>query len=58
MEVRCDVSMRRSKEEASRWSWKTYGIPKWKCTGNCESCICGLVKTWKGTWEHNGGQYE
>lgn len=53
-EIRCDVPMKRSKEEASRWSWDTYGIPQWKCTGNCESCICGLKKNWRGLWEHIG----
>lgn len=54
MEVRCDTAMRRSKERASNESWKVYGIPKWKCTEDCENCICGLRKDWKGQWEHIG----
>lgn len=58
MTIRCDTAMRRSKERANNESWKIYGIPKWKCTGECERCICGMKKGYKGAWEHNGFEHE
>ena len=51
MTIRCDEAMRRSKEQAR--SWTASGIPKWKCKGNCETCICGMRQNLKFEWEHN-----
>ena len=53
MTIRCDKSMRRSKERAVNESWAIYGIPKWRCTGDCAKCICGMKQDIKGVWEHN-----
>lgn len=53
MKIRCDEPMRRSKEHTR--SWTVYGIPKWRCTGECERCICGMKQDDKGIWEHNEG---
>ena len=50
--IRCDEPMRRSKERAVNESWGVYGIPKWKCTGKCSQCICGLVMDSFGVWSH------
>lgn len=55
MEIRCDEAMKRSKEKASNESWKIYGIPEWKCTGECANCICGMKQNSKFEWEHIGG---
>ena len=55
MDIRCDESMRRSKERCY-----TPFHTRWRCTGECKACICGLRKTQTGDWEHvttsgNGG---
>ena len=42
MEVRCDKSMRRSKERARNW----------ECTKECCKCICGIVKDANGNESH------
>lgn len=39
--------MRRSKEKG----FITPGR-RWKCTGECRECICCLVKSEDGNWEH------
>lgn len=51
MRIRCDTSMKRSKEEAM--SFQVYRIPKWKCNNDCERCICGMTfDSFKGVWSH------
>ena len=39
---RCDEPMRRSKEKTHRW----------KCTGKCKTCICGITIDQEGNEEH------
>lgn len=54
--IRCDEPMRKSKEQAR--SWEVYGIPKWRCTRDCERCICGMkLDRHSGAWEHNNTQH-
>ena len=50
MTVRCDKPMRRSKEKTRMI--EAFNIPKWKCTGKCYNCICGIVKDEDGTETH------
>lgn len=45
--IKCDEAMRRSKERC----YKPAG-DKWRCTGECRECHCGLHKKDDGTWEH------
>ena len=55
MTIRCDEALKCSKERASNESWKVYGIPQWKCTKECERCICGMkYNETNGSWEHIG----
>ena len=51
-EYRCDEAMRRSKEKARAVT--PFGFPKWRCTGECRACVCGMVKLSSGNWVHNG----
>lgn len=51
MKVRCDKSMRDKKEKISR-KYYNYNVKKFICTGNCESCMCGMVQNQSGQWEH------
>ena len=54
MEIKCDEAMRRSKESSAR---ETFRLKKWRCTQNCESCICGMkFDSIHGFWEHNDTQ--
>lgn len=55
MTIRCDEPMRRSKEKARVINTQIVGgisVPKWKCTGDCYNCICGIVTTEDGTESH------
>ena len=45
---RCDIPMRRSKEQCT----KPNGKP-WRCTGECSECICSIYKTETGVEAHN-----
>lgn len=47
--IRCDTAMRRSKEKAGEG---VRDIRRFRCTGECKSCICGMIKRSDGTWEH------
>ena len=51
MKIRCDEAMRRSKERAKEIA--EFGIPKWRCRGDCSNCICGIVTRRDGTEHHN-----
>lgn len=42
--------MRRSKERLREI--KELGLPKWRCTGKCANCICGIVTGKDGTEHH------
>jgi hypothetical protein len=53
MKTKCDEAMRRSKEKAGRKLYKETGISGWRCTGECERCICGMRQGEKSIWEHN-----
>lgn len=44
---RCDEPMRRSKERCYTPSRR-----KWRCTEQCNNCVCCLEKRYDGTWEH------
>ena len=48
VERKCDKAMRRSKERCS-----TPVYTRWRCTGECQNCVCGMYKKDDGTWEHN-----
>lgn len=48
MTIRCDESMRRSKEKCF-----TPFNTKWRCDKDCTNCICALVKQYDGSWKHN-----
>lgn len=55
--IRCDEQMKKSKEKAR--SWTAYGIPKWRCTKDCERCICGMrFDPVHGTWAHNNTEIQ
>lgn len=47
---RCDVPMKRSKEHG----YIRAGV-RWRCTGECKTCICCLVKDDSGEEHHIGG---
>ena len=49
IEHRCDEPMKRSKEKCY-----TPFRMKWKCTGECRSCICCIVKDNYGGERHIG----
>lgn len=51
MRVRCDEAMKLKKEAVSR-QYDMLHVIKFKCTNDCENCICGLVKDQFGTWSH------
>lgn len=44
---KCDKAMRRSKERGL-----TPLYTRWRCTGDCTSCICALVKQEDGIFIH------
>ena len=46
---RCDESMKRSKEKCNTPFHST-----WKCTGDCKTCICCIVKDANGFEHHMG----
>ena len=46
---RCDVPMRRSKEQCN-----TPNNTPWRCTEDCKSCICCIVKDENGDERHLG----
>lgn len=50
MRVRCDTSMRRSKEHTN--GIDEFGITEWKCKGDCSNCICGIVMDDYGNERH------
>lgn len=50
MSVRCDKAMRRSKEKTRELT--EFGVPKWRCSGSCETCICGIIRHPDGTETH------
>ena len=50
-DIRCDKPMRRSKESAGRSKWSD-DIRRFRCKGECNECICGMIKLKDGTWEH------
>ena len=50
MTVRCDKAMRRSKERTRELT--EFGVPRWRCTGDCGSCICGIIRHKDGTESH------
>lgn len=29
-----------------------FGVPKWRCTGDCGSCICGIIRDKSGNEHH------
>lgn len=46
--IRCDESMKRSKEKAS-----IYRKQIWRCNKDCERCICGMTFDHShGWWQH------
>ena len=49
---RCDKPMRRSKEQG----YIRAGV-HWKCTGECKSCLCCIVKDENGNEHHIGAMY-
>lgn len=57
MKIRCDEPMRRSKERASKNL--IAGVPQFRCTKKCDTCICGLRQGYNAVWEHiNGGKHD
>ena len=50
MKIRCDKPMRRSKERTI--GVDEIGIKKWRCTGDCWNCVCGLITKGDGTSHH------
>ena len=44
---RCDEAMRRSKEKCFKGNYK-----KWKCTGECSTCFCCIIRRENGDEEH------
>lgn len=50
MRIRCDTSMRRSKEHTS--GIDEFGIRKWECKGKCLSCVCGIIRDKYGNERH------
>lgn len=46
---RCDKAMKRSKE---RCFIPSIGRERWRCTGECRSCICCLETLEDGTERH------
>ena len=50
MRVRCDTSMRRSKEHTS--GIDEFGISRWRCKGKCTNCICGIITDKYGNDSH------
>lgn len=50
---RCDKAMRRSKERCN-----TPYYTRWKCKGECRTCICCIVKDENGDERHVGRRYE
>ena len=49
--IRCDEAMKESKMTASKRHGAAHAVG-WRCTGNCERCVCGLVKEPSGEWKH------
>lgn len=49
---RCDKAMRRSKERCN-----TPLFTRWRCTGDCLSCPCCLIKDENGEESHRGIDY-
>lgn len=48
--IKCDTSMRRSKEDAVR---QNPNVHQWRCLKDCERCICGMKPNYNtGAWEH------
>ena len=45
--IRCDKAMRKSKERCLTPFYK-----RWKCTGECKECICGIEKEENGLEHH------
>ena len=45
--IRCDESMRKSKERC----YIPFGR-RWRCSTNCQECICALFQQDDGTWTH------
>lgn len=45
--MRCDESMKRSKERC-----QTKDKESWRCTKDCEHCICAMFKQADGTERH------
>lgn len=45
--IKCDEAMRRSKERC----FIPFGR-RWRCTTNCQECICAMFKQEDGTWIH------